>query len=87
MPVGSDLYIIPGIDMVNHSTDPSQINTSLHRRELPTGTQAAAEDANENGGPLESFFTLEAGAQLIYINHGFVLKVLKKGIIVSQVFC
>ena len=58
---GADLYIIPGIDMVNHSTDPSLINTSLHRRQ-----QAAemAEGASENGGPSADFFTLEAGKSL-----------------------
>ena len=58
---GADLYIIPGIDMVNHSTDPSLRNTSLHKRELPTASTEPADGGNENGGTTTSFFTLEAG--------------------------
>ena len=48
--------------MVNHSTDPSLRNTSLHKRELPSGGTEAADSANENGGTMASFFTLEAGS-------------------------
>lgn len=54
---GSELYLIPGIDMVNHSTDPSRLNTSLHRREeAPQISDAALPSGSTLG-----FFVLETG--------------------------
>ena len=57
---GADLYIIPGIDMVNHSTDSSLRNTSLQKKQLPA-TANSEEGAEENKGTTASYFTLEAG--------------------------
>lgn len=62
---GADLYIIPGIDMVNHSTDPSARNTSLQRKQLPA-KDGSGGDNGEDAEATASFFTLEAGMLIFW---------------------
>lgn len=40
----SVLYVLPGIDMLNHSTDPSRRNTSLLRVVVKGGSSSGADE-------------------------------------------
>jgi hypothetical protein len=65
-----ELYLIPAIDMLNHSSDPAARNTSLALvRTAAGGTQrgaqahaaAAAAAAGAGGAPQPPFFFMRAG--------------------------
>ena len=53
--------MIPGIDMLNHSTRPEDVNTSLQRRE-----ETVNRHGNDHKDSIEftGFFAIEAGAPL-----------------------
>jgi len=58
---GQELYMIPGIDMLNHSTRPENVNTTLQRRDKTVIKQG---DENEDGIDFTGFFAIEAGELL-----------------------
>ena len=58
---GKELYLIPGIDMLNHSTRPKHINTSLQRR---TETVSKQGSNCEGSADFSGFFAIEAGGAL-----------------------
>ena len=57
--------MIPGIDMLNHSTRPEDVNTSLQRREETVNRHG---DDYEDSVDFTGFFAIEAGAPLTHLN-------------------
>ena len=55
---GKELYLIPGIDMLNHSTRPEDVNTTLQRR-----TETVSKHSSNHGDSVDfsGFFAIEAG--------------------------
>lgn len=58
---GQELYMIPGIDMLNHSTRPENVNTTLQRRDETVSKQG---DNNKDRVDFTGFFAIEAGEPL-----------------------
>lgn len=54
---GTELYLIPAIDMINHSTDPALRNTTLHSY---VTSRSSSGDVAAHKGP---FFSMKAGAR------------------------
>ena len=55
---GTELYLIPAIDMINHSTDPALRNTTLHSYNVASSSSSG--DVAAHKGP---FFSMKAGAK------------------------
>ena len=55
--------MIPGIDMLNHSTRPENVNTSLQRREETVSRHG---NDYEDSVDFIGFFAIEAGAPLTH---------------------
>ncbi len=55
---GKELYLIPGIDMLNHSTRPEDVNTTLQRR---TETVSKHSSSHADSMDFSGFFAIEAG--------------------------
>ena len=55
---GKELYLIPGIDMLNHSTRPEDVNTTLQRR---TETVSKHSSSHADSMNFSGFFAIEAG--------------------------
>ena len=53
--------MIPGIDMLNHSSRPENVNTTLQRRDETLSRQG---DKNEDRVNFTGFFAIEAGEPL-----------------------
>ncbi len=56
MQEGADLFLIPAIDMINHSTEPSRRNTTLHKYDTPMSIEVEGTKLS-----FESFFAMKAG--------------------------
>ncbi len=62
---GKELYMIPGIDMLNHSTRPEDVNTTLQRR-----TETVSKHSSSHGDmDFSGFFAIEAGELVTLLSH------------------
>lgn len=66
-PAGTDLYLIPGIDMINHSTQPARRSTTLELVEQPL-TVRCGDPPREL--TLQGYFTMKAGGLAARVYHG-----------------
>ena len=71
--------MIPGIDMLNHSTRPEDVNTTLQRR-----TETVSKHSSSHAGSMDfsGFFAIEAGKSLSHCCLMSLLRVQKWGSIV-----
>ena len=55
---GTDLFLIPAIDMINHANDPARRNSSLHRLSTSMTVQLEGQQGEIT---FTGFFTMKAG--------------------------
>lgn len=58
---GVDLYLIPGIDMINHSSVAERRNTCLNRLGEEMSVMVTKDDGKEMEIKFTGFFTMRAG--------------------------
>lgn len=67
---GKELYLIPGVDMLNHSTRPERVNTALQHRKEEAAKQGSGSDADVS---FTGFFAIDAGTVLLSNKAGLSL--------------